>query len=106
MRAAPGMKVARVEDGPLLRGDARYLNDLDLGHAHVVFVRSSTASAHLLRSDTTAAAHAPEVIAVASAGQLDLPLRAQGIAQALYEQISYDESGNPLATRSERPLGP
>ena len=75
MRAAPGMKVGRIEDDPLLRGDARYLNDLRLGQAHIVFVRSTVASARLRRIDTSAAARAPGVIAVATAGQLDLPLR-------------------------------
>jgi carbon-monoxide dehydrogenase large subunit len=80
MRAAPGMKVARIEDGPLLRGDARYLNDLDLGQAHVVFPRASTASARVLGIDTSAAARAPGVIAVATAGQLDLPLVMAGMS--------------------------
>jgi aerobic carbon-monoxide dehydrogenase large subunit len=78
MRAAPGMMVARIEDGPLLRGDARYLNDLRLGQAHVAFVRSTVASARLRRVDTMAAANSPGVIAVAAAGQLGLPLRAPG----------------------------
>ncbi|MEO5840571.1 MAG: xanthine dehydrogenase family protein molybdopterin-binding subunit [Acidimicrobiales bacterium] len=78
MRAAPGTRVARIEDDPLLRGDSRYLNDLDLGQAHVLFVRSSSASARLVRTDTAAAARAPGVIAVATAGQLGLPLIAPG----------------------------
>jgi carbon-monoxide dehydrogenase large subunit len=80
MRATPGTKIARIEDGPLLRGDARYLNDLDLGQAYVVFVRSTSASARLSRVDTTAAARAPGVIAVAAAGELDLPLDAPGMS--------------------------
>src|SRR5688572_21474829 len=80
MRAAPGMKVGRIEDDPLLRGDSRYLNDLRLGQAHIVFVRSTVASARLRSIDTSAAARAPGVIAVATAGQLDLPLRAPGMS--------------------------
>jgi carbon-monoxide dehydrogenase large subunit len=43
-----------------------------------VFVRSSVASARLKHVDTSVAAGAPGVIAVAAAGQLDLPLRAPG----------------------------
>jgi carbon-monoxide dehydrogenase large subunit len=80
MRATPGMKVGRVEDDPLLRGGSRYLNDLRLGQAHIVFVRSTVASARLRSVDTSAAAQAPGVIAVATAGQLDLPLRAPGMS--------------------------
>src|SRR5687768_6459744 len=80
MRAMPGTNVNRIEDGPLLRGDARYLNDLDLGQAHVVFVRSTAASARLVRVDTRAAAGAPGVIAIAAAGQLDLPLDGPGMS--------------------------
>ena len=72
------MRVGRIEDDPLLRGDARYLNDLRFGQAHIVFVRSTVASARLRRIDTSAAARAPGVIAVATAGQLQLPHRAPG----------------------------
>lgn len=80
MRAGPGTRVTRTEDGPLVRGTARYLNDLRHGQAHAVFVRSTVASARLRRVDTRHAAHAPGVIAVAAAGELDLPLRAPGFS--------------------------
>jgi carbon-monoxide dehydrogenase large subunit len=80
MRVAPGDRVARTEDEPLLRGTSRYLDDLRLGQAHVVFVRASMASARLHRIDTSRAEGRSGVIAVVTAGQLGLPERAPGHA--------------------------
>ena len=80
MRAAPGTKIARIEDGPLVRGEARYLNDFRLGQAHVAFVRSTVASARLRQIGTAAARRATGVIAVATAGQLDLPRQAPSLS--------------------------
>jgi carbon-monoxide dehydrogenase large subunit len=61
-----------------LRGASRFLADLRLGQAHVVFVRATMASARLRRVDTTSASRASGVIAVATAGQCGLPRHAPG----------------------------
>src|SRR2546423_13822665 len=66
--AAPGVAVVRNEDAPLLRGEGRYLPDLEGDHLHAVFVRSSVASAALVSIDAKAALDADGVVAVFTAG--------------------------------------
>jgi aerobic carbon-monoxide dehydrogenase large subunit len=66
--------VKRVEDPRILSGAARYVADLDLpGGLTAVFVRSTMAHARLDGVDTGAAAKMPGVVAVYTAGDLDLP---------------------------------
>jgi carbon-monoxide dehydrogenase large subunit len=72
MRAGPGSAVRRNEDGPLLRGAARYLPDLRFGQLHAAFVRSTVASARIRSVETAAALVAPGVVAVATAADLGL----------------------------------
>jgi carbon-monoxide dehydrogenase large subunit len=51
-----GLSVERLEDPTLLRGGAKYLDDLSLpGQLHVAFLRSSHAHARILRLDVTKA---------------------------------------------------
>ncbi|MBN9539358.1 MAG: xanthine dehydrogenase family protein molybdopterin-binding subunit [Alphaproteobacteria bacterium] len=60
-----GQPVLRFEDPKLLRGQGRYINDVNLpGQAYAVFVRSPHAHAKILRIDTAVAAEAPGVLAV------------------------------------------
>ena len=60
-----GARVRRVEDPRLLRGEARYLDDLKLpGAAHVAILRSPYAHARIRSIDTDRAAAAPGVVAV------------------------------------------
>jgi aerobic carbon-monoxide dehydrogenase large subunit len=60
-----GQPVLRFEDPKLLRGQGRYINDVNLpGQVHAVFVRSPHAHARILRIDTAVAAEAPGVLAV------------------------------------------
>jgi carbon-monoxide dehydrogenase large subunit len=60
-----GASVRRVEDPRLLRGEARYLDDLKLpGAAHVAILRSPYAHARIRSIDTDRAAAAPGVVAV------------------------------------------
>jgi carbon-monoxide dehydrogenase large subunit len=62
-----GHPVRRVEDPRILHGQARYFDDLSPeGCAHVVFVRSTIAHARITGIDTTEAAAAPGVLAVAT----------------------------------------
>lgn len=68
-----GTEVRRVEDPDLLRGRGRFVDNVDIGDEdvlHAVFVRSPVAHAQIRRTDTTAAATAPGVVAVLTAEQL------------------------------------
>lgn len=60
-----GRSVRRREDPRLLAGRGRYSDDMNLpGQAHAVMVRSPHAHARIVAIDTTAARHAPGVLAV------------------------------------------
>jgi carbon-monoxide dehydrogenase large subunit len=66
-----GRRVKRVEDPRLLRGQARYIDDLvPNGVLHVVFVRSPHAHAGVLRIDRRAAGALSGVAAVLTAGDV------------------------------------
>ncbi len=55
-----GAPLRRIEDPPLLRGQGRYVADIDVaGALHCVLVRSPHAHARILRIDTTAALPTP-----------------------------------------------
>jgi carbon-monoxide dehydrogenase large subunit len=69
-----GNAVRRVEDPTILRGAAKYVDDLPLeGALHAVFVRSTVAHARIEGVDTKEAAGMPGVVAVYTASDLDLP---------------------------------
>lgn len=85
MRGAPGDRVLRQEDAPLLRGVALYVGDRGVASStdergagaaalHAVFVRSTQASGTILAIDVAAARAMPGVIAVGLAGELGMPL--------------------------------
>jgi 2-furoyl-CoA dehydrogenase large subunit len=61
-----GRSVPRFEDEALLRGDGRFIDDLDplRGTRHAAVVRSPFAHARIVRLDPTAAAAAPGVVGV------------------------------------------
>ena len=60
-----GQPVLRFEDPRLLRGQGRYINDVNLpGQVYAVFVRSPHAHAKVHRIGTALAAEAPGVLAV------------------------------------------
>jgi aerobic carbon-monoxide dehydrogenase large subunit len=60
-----GQPVVRFEDPRLLRGQGRFINDVNMhGQVHAVFVRSPHAHAKIARIDTAAASRAPGVLAV------------------------------------------
>ena len=68
-----GRPVRRLEDPRLVRGNGRYVDDLNpTGLLHAVFVRSPEAHARILGVDTTEAIDAPGVVGVFSASDLDL----------------------------------
>jgi carbon-monoxide dehydrogenase large subunit len=76
--------MVRVEDGPLLRGRGRYVDDLDIPDAlHVAFLRSPVAHGKLKSIDTSAAKAIPGVHAVLTFADLRPLLTADRIPQSL-----------------------
>ena len=66
-----GQPVLRFEDPRLLRGQGRYINDVNLpGQAHAIFVRSPHAHARIKSIDAAAARKSPGVIAVVTGAEL------------------------------------
>jgi carbon-monoxide dehydrogenase large subunit len=60
-----GQPVTRFEDPRLLRGQGRFINDVNMhGQAYAVFVRSPHAHAKIRSIDIEAAKSAPGVVAV------------------------------------------
>ena len=76
-----GDRMPRLEDRPLLRGEARFADDLKPeGSMHVAFLRSPLASGRINSIVASAAAQAPGVVAVFTAADLEGscgPLRAR-----------------------------
>jgi carbon-monoxide dehydrogenase large subunit len=69
-----GTSVPRLEDPPLIRGQARFVDDISRpGMVHAAFVRSPHAHAQIRSIDTSAARALPGVVAVITAEDL-LPL--------------------------------
>ncbi|NNN18231.1 MAG: xanthine dehydrogenase family protein molybdopterin-binding subunit [Acidimicrobiaceae bacterium] len=63
-----GQPVVRLEDGELVRGDAKYLDDLEVeGQLHMRVVRSTVARAVIKSVDTTYASQMEGVVAVYTA---------------------------------------
>ena len=63
-----GQSVSRFEDPRLLRGDGRFVNDVNLaGQAYGVVLRSPHAHERIISIDTTAAAASPGAIAIYTA---------------------------------------
>jgi aerobic carbon-monoxide dehydrogenase large subunit len=73
VQAGPmGKSLLRLEDGPLLRGLARFVDDIKPdGALHVAFVRSPLASGRIRSIDVGAAEGAPGVVAVFTGADLD-----------------------------------
>src|SRR5260370_41807025 len=67
-----GTSMPRLEDDALLRGAARFVDGIKpAGCVHVAFLRSPMASARIRSIDVSAAAQAPGVVAVFTAGDLE-----------------------------------
>jgi carbon-monoxide dehydrogenase large subunit len=79
-----GRRMIRVEDGPLLRGQGHFVDDLDIpGALHVAFLRSPMAHGRLKGIDAGAAKALPGVYAVLSFADLRPLLTSDRIPQAL-----------------------
>ncbi len=79
-----GHAVHRSEDPRFLRGEARYVDDIEVAGGLVAsFVRSHHAHARIVSIDADAARRAPGVVAVFTAADLDLPPSPAGRRAAL-----------------------
>lgn len=68
-----GERIVRTEDPALLMGRSTFVDNLTIdGAVHVVYVRSQMAHARIVVADTIAARHAPGVLGVFIAADLDL----------------------------------
>src|SRR3954453_16533030 len=68
-----GTAVRRREDPPLIQGTGTYTDDVDApGALHAHFVRSEVAHGRIAGIETEAAAAAPGVVGVFTAGDLEL----------------------------------
>jgi aerobic carbon-monoxide dehydrogenase large subunit len=72
MKFGVGQAVPRFEDARLLRGQGKFLDDINLpNQLYTVFLRSPHAHARIRKIDTTAAAEAPGVVAVYTGADYD-----------------------------------
>ena len=81
------MRPLRTEDPALLRGEARFVDDLDMGQLWAAFVRSPVAHGQISRIDRAAASEAPGVVAVLTAGDLRIgAMRPHPMLPAVFER--------------------
>jgi carbon-monoxide dehydrogenase large subunit len=101
-----GQSIARVEDDRLLTGHGRYVGDVQLPRMlHAVFVRSPLAHALVREIDSQRARAVPGVVAVLTAGDLDIkPLQNQmpqpGYLRPVFGALADDRvryAGDPIA---------
>jgi carbon-monoxide dehydrogenase large subunit len=86
----------RIEDAKILRGEAQYLDDIQLpGMAHVAFVRSPRAHAVVSRINATIARRLPGVIEIITADSI------HGLLQPLPVR---DNNGQPLPQCASHPI--
>ncbi len=89
-----GQPVRRLEDERLLRGEARFADDLRLaGALHAVFLRSPHPHAEILGIEVDAARTAPGVVAVLTAAEL----AADGVGPLPFFSTIAGADGNPVS---------
>ncbi len=95
-----GQPVLRIEDAALLKGEGRYIDDLQLPNAaHAYFLRSPYVHADIASIDTSEAAASPGVLAV----YMSTDLRAAGIGPMRPVVNPRNRDGSP-ATVIGRPV--
>src|SRR5215212_6430093 len=96
-----GQPVSRFEDPRLLRGQGRYINDVNLpGQAYLVYVRSPHAHAAIRSIDFSDALNLPGVIGVYTSH--DLARAGLGTIQVTLKRNRPD--GSPMFARTHRGL--
>lgn len=96
-----GQPVLRFEDPRLLRGQGRFVNDVNLpGQAHAVFVRSPHAHAQIRAIDVEAARKAPGVVAVLTGHDV----KADGLGMPKANMPRKRPDGKPMYAPQRPPL--
>src|SRR6187399_2525704 len=96
-----GQPVLRFEDPRLLRGQGRYINDVNLaGQVYAVFVRSPHAHATIRSIDTEAAKAAPGVVAVYTGHDV----KADGLGMPKANMPRKRPDGKPMYAPQRPPL--
>jgi len=96
-----GQPLTRLEDARLLKGQGRYINDVNLpGQAYLVYVRSPHAHARISAIDASAALAAPGVLGVYTSE--DLVNDGLGTIPVTLKRNRPD--GSPMFTRGHRGL--
>lgn len=97
-----GQSVERLEDRALLRGEARFVDDISFpGTWHVAFVRSAHAHALILGVDKTAALEIPGVHAVLTMADLEPHLSDRLLRVALPSPAYRQELHRPVLADTE-----
>ena len=92
-----GQPVSRFEDPRLLRGQGRYVNDLNLpGQAYLVYVRSPHAHADIRAIDVSAALAAPGV----AGAYTHADLAAAGLGTSIVTIKRKRPDGSPMFTKA------
>lgn len=102
MRRTVGVNVERVEDPQLLRGEARFVDDIRLpGMLQAAFVRSPHAHAAIQSIDTSGALALPGVHAVLTRDDLATRLQTTQLVVALPSPAFRQEVHRPALARDE-----
>jgi aerobic carbon-monoxide dehydrogenase large subunit len=96
-----GQPVLRFEDPRLLRGQGKFINDVNLhGQAHAVFVRSPHAHAKIKKIDVEAAKKSPGVVAVLTGHDV----KADGLGMPKANMPRKRPDGKPMYAPQRPPL--
>ena len=96
-----GQPVLRFEDPRLLRGQGKFINDVNLhGQAYAVFVRSPHAHAKITKIDVEAAKAAPGVVAVLTGHDV----KADGLGMPKANMPRKRPDGKPMYAPQRPPL--
>ena len=102
-----GKRLPRLEDRDLLRGKARFVDDIHIdGLLHAVFVRSPHAHAKLLSIGKDTALAAPGVRAVLTADDIARHVTTDRLVVALPDKVYKQQRDRPILakTESDHPL--
>jgi aerobic carbon-monoxide dehydrogenase large subunit len=101
-----GASVVRLEDPRLLRGNGRYLDDIQLpGMLHAAFVRSQSAHARINRVDKSAAEGLPGVYAIFTAAGLEAVASGPMPQLAPHPSLKQPFTYSPLAKTAVHHVG-
>ena len=97
-----GKRVSRVEDPSLVRGKARFVDDIHIdGMLHAVFVRSQYAHARIRSIAKSAALEMPGIRAVLTAADIGPYLTADRLKVALPDRSYKQQRDRPILAVSE-----